>query len=267
MKSFTLLRRRRSAGYVVMLLALVMVGAGYAVMAPKPDRAEAAAGAPEADIAAGKALFDTSCASCHGLHGEGTDQAPSLIGAGAASVDFQVGTGRMPLSNPYGSQAQQQRVHFSEEQIHNLAAYVASMGPGPSIPSNADVDYKDADLALGGDLFRANCASCHNFAGQGGALSHGRFAPQLTDASPTHIYEAMQTGPAAMPVFSDDSVTPAQKRAIIKYIKYTQQEPNEGGFGLGRIGPASEGLVAWLVGLGIIVASAMWISARTHGHE
>lgn len=258
-------RRHPLAGYVVLILALAALGLGYAVVSPAGDRARAAAQPSEETIAKGEELFNASCASCHGLNAAGTDKAPSLIGVGAASVHFQVSTGRMPAESPYKAQSQEKNVDFTDGEIRALAAYVASLSPGGApIPSDEQVAYQDADVALGGELFRANCASCHNFAGEGGALTYGKEAPQLTDASPRQIYEAMLTGPGAMPSFTEGTITPDEKRAIIHYVRYTAEEPNPGGFGLGRFGPVPEGLAGWLVGTGVLVALGMWIAARKH---
>lgn len=258
-------RRHPLAGYAVLVVALAALGCGYAVLSPVGDQAQASSAQPsDATVAQGKELFDESCASCHGLDGSGTDRAPSLIGVGAASVHFQVSTGRMPLDNPYDAQAQEKDPKFTEEQTRAMAAYVATLGPGgPEIPSDQEVAYSGADLSLGGDLFRANCASCHNFAGSGGSLTYGKQAPAIGDATPRQIYEAIQTGPAAMPTFNE-TLTPDEKRAVIRYVKFTAEEPNVGGAGLGRFGPTSEGLAAWLVGIGLIIGLALWITARKH---
>jgi ubiquinol-cytochrome c reductase cytochrome c subunit len=187
--------------------------------------------------------------------------APSLIGVGAAAVDFQVSTGRMPAQNP-GAQVPRKKNIFTDAQVHQLAAYVASLGGGPPVPSKQQADPKTGDAAIGGKLFRANCAQCHNFAGSGGALTGGKFAPPLDEANPQQIYEAMLTGPQAMPVFNDTTLTPAQKRAVIAYVTQTRNEANPGGSGLGRIGPVAEGLAGWLVGIGLMVVAAMWLTAR-----
>ena len=71
------------------------------------------------------------------------------------------------------------------------------------------------DVARGGDLFRLNCASCHNFTGKGGALSSGKYAPDLGEASPQVIYTAMLTGPQNMPKFSDRQLSPDEKKDIV----------------------------------------------------
>lgn len=261
-KWFTAWRRRPWAGYAVVLAALAIIAVAYAGVSSGGDRAQASdTQASAQDIAKGKELFNQTCSSCHGANAQGTRTAPSLIGVGAASVDFQVGTGRMPAMNP-GAQIPRKKPVFNEEQTRQIAAYIASLGGGPSIPSSDQVDPKTGDAALGGKLFRANCAQCHNFAGSGGALTGGKYAPPLDKATPTQIYEAMVTGPQAMPVFNDTTITPEQKRAIIAYVTQTRSEVNPGGSGLGRVGPVAEGLVGWLVGIGLMVVAAAWLTAR-----
>jgi ubiquinol-cytochrome c reductase cytochrome c subunit len=151
---------------------------------------------------------------------------------------------------------------FTQQQIYDIAAYVASLGGGPAIPTPAQVNPAGADTALGEQLFSTNCAQCHGFAGAGGALTYGKYAPPLTASTPTQIYTAMLTGPEAMPVFGDGTITPAEKRDIIAYIISTRNEPNPGGLSLGRTGTTTEGLVAWLGGLGFLVLIAMWLTAR-----
>ena len=153
-------------------------------------------------------------------------------------------------------------VKFTDQEIRDVAAYIQSIGGGPEIPTPAQVSTVGADTALGSQLFTANCAQCHGFAGDGGALTYGKFAPALTQSTPTQIYTAMLTGPEAMPVFSDGALTPSAKRDIIAYITETRTEPNPGGLSLGRIGPVTEGLVVFLGGMGVLVLIAMWITAK-----
>ncbi len=162
-------RRRRLSGYVVVLLALAVIGGLYAALAPTGHAAD---GQDQSRaVERGHQLFLTSCSSCHGLNAEGGNRAPSLIGVGAAAVDFQVGTGRMPLK-VHGPQAQRNKPVFDQAQIDDLAAYVASLGPGPAIPSN--LNYKNGNVAEGGELFRANCSQCHQLAASGGVLTYGK---------------------------------------------------------------------------------------------
>ena len=251
-------RRRRLAGAAVVLLSLAVLTLLYGALAPRGS----AAGSTDPDVVAGKSLYvKFSCASCHGLNGEGGKRAPSIIGVGAAGVDFQMGTGRMPLQY-HGAQAPRKPPVASEDEIHKVAAYVASLGPGPAIPQFDNADWQKADTAYGGALFRTNCAQCHNFAGSGGALTYGKFAPSLSDATPRQIYEAMITGPENMPVFGEKQLTPDQKLAIIKYVRTLKTQGNPGGFSLGQIGPVPETMVGWLVGIGLLVLVTLWIGAR-----
>jgi ubiquinol-cytochrome c reductase cytochrome c subunit len=257
-------RGRRRGGAFVVLLALVLFGGAYAVVQPNQS---ANAQAPEAaDIQAGRSLFvSAGCVTCHGLNADGVkDKGPTLIGVGAASVDFQVGTGRMPLAQP-GQQAARRAKVFSDAEISQLAAYVASLAPGPAIPSAdqySTSNLTDADMAEGGELFRTNCAGCHNFAGKGGALPDGRDAPPLTDTESVHMYEAMLTGPGQMPVFADTTITQADKQKIIAYLDHVRTADNPGGSALGSLGPVTEGLWGWIAGIGSLVLIAVWLAAR-----
>jgi ubiquinol-cytochrome c reductase cytochrome c subunit len=255
-------RRRPAAGYAALLLGLVVVALVYGSLTSRGGVTEASAAVgTQQDIEAGKDLFQANCSSCHGLEAQGTSQGPSLIGSGAAAVYFQMSTGRMPAKE-VGAENDRKPVTFSPKQIEDIAGYVASLGGGPEIPTAEQVSTEGADTALGSELFSANCAQCHGFAGAGGALTYGKDAPPLTESTPTQIYTAMLTGPEAMPVFSDGALSPQAKRDIIAYITETRVEPNPGGFSLGRTGPVTEGLVIFLGGLGFLVLISMWITAR-----
>jgi ubiquinol-cytochrome c reductase cytochrome c subunit len=253
-------RRRPAAGYAALALGLVLVALVYGALTWQGGAAQASAGS-QANISAGKDLFEATCSSCHGLDAQGTANGPSLIGAGAAAVDFQMSTGRMPAKE-VGAENERKPTIFNQQQIYEIADYVASLGGGPPIPDAAQVSTAGADTGLGSQLFSANCAQCHGFAGAGGALTYGKDAPPLTQATATQIYEAMLTGPEAMPVFSDGVISPQAKRDIIAYVLDTRTEPNPGGLSLGRTGPITEGAVVFLGGMGFLVLIAMWITAK-----
>jgi ubiquinol-cytochrome c reductase cytochrome c subunit len=259
-------RRRPAAGYAALLLGLALVAALYAMITGNGG-ASATPNQSQQGIAEGKQLFSQNCATCHGPNAEGTSQAPSLIGTGAASVDFQMSTGRMPLSGGPEAEAPKKPVRFTQQQIYAIADFIASLGGGPPIPTAQQVDTAGADTGLGSQLFNANCGQCHNAGLSGGALTYGKYAPALNEASPTQIYEAMLTGPEAMPVFPDGALSPQAKRDIIAFITQTRTEPNPGGFSLGRTGPVTEGLVIWLGGMVFLVLIAMWITAKRRDSE
>jgi len=252
-------RRYSKSAPVILILALLaaLTAVGFAVSGSTAEATTVSA----SDIEEGEKLFAANCASCHGLDAQGTEGvAPSLVGVGAAAVNFQVGTGRMPMQQS-GPQVQEKRPQFNDEQIAQLAAYVASLGEGPAVPTAEMVDPALGNPAVGMEIFRTNCAMCHGSVGGGGALTQGKFAPNLWSTSNTHIYEAMLVGPQSMPVFNDANITPENKRNIIAYLDF-QQQGSPGGLKLGTIGPVAEGFWGWLVGLGLIIASTIYVGAR-----
>jgi ubiquinol-cytochrome c reductase cytochrome c subunit len=265
-------RRGPLAGLLVLLLGLVLTGAVYAAFSPAS--ATKAGKSDEELIQQGRELFLVGCAFCHGQNGEGVKSSkgqygPSLVGVGEAAVDFQVGTGRMPMQQP-GQQALAKKKVYTDEEIEALAAYVGSLGPGPAIPDESDYSIEHLSeeeqreaITKGGQLFLTNCTACHNFDGSGGAMPNGKFAPSLKGVEERHIYEAMLTGPQQMPVFSNDVLRSEDKAAIIAYLKSTEDTPEYGGFGMGGLGPVSEGMFAWLVGIGALVGFAYWIASHT----
>ena len=266
-------RRRPLAGLLLMLLGLVLTGTMYAALAPSST-----ADTTQSDeelVAEGRQLFLVGCSFCHGQNGEGIltekgDQlGPSLAGVGAAAVDFQVGTGRMPMAQP-GAQNPTKPQTYSQDEIDALAAYVASLAPGPAAPDPADYslaglteEERQEAVARGGQIFLTNCTACHNFAGKGGAMPRGGYAPPLDNTTAKHIYEALLSGPGQMPSFSNGNLSPEEKRDVIAYLYSLREQPAAGGFELGGLGPVSEGLFAWLVGIGSLVGFAVWIAAHT----
>lgn len=258
-------RRAPLASVVLLMVSLGITGGAYAAFSSSANASTPSAisqTSSQQSIDNGEKLFQANCASCHGLTAEGTTNAPSLIGVGAAAVDFQVGTGRMPLTMQ-GPQAQEKKPVFTNAQIADLANYVASLAPGPAIPNEKYLQ-GNGDVAAGGELFRINCAMCHNVAGAGGALTQGKYAPPLRGVSAKHIYEAMITGPENMPVFNDMNLRPAQKADIISYLMFIDKHPSPGGFELGSLGPVAEGLFIWIFGLGAIIALTVWITSKSN---
>lgn len=250
--------RRRVSGILALSLALLSAGALYAVFAPQPQTAHAQE--DPALVRQGEQLYNNACISCHGANLQGVpDRGPSLIGTGEAAVYFQVSTGRMPAVRQE-AQIAEKPVKFTPEEIDAMAAYVQANGGGPLVPEG---DLSGGNPAVGGELFRLNCASCHQFTGRGIALSSGKFAPAIDDVNAQQIYTAMTTGPQNMPKFSDLQLTPEEKRDIIAYIDSVADDRNNpGGYALGGYGPISEGLVAWIVGISALVAITLWVGAK-----
>ena len=267
MRKLSTRRRHPIAGLVVLLVGLVVAGGLYAAFAP---RAATAQEASSRDVEAGRQLFLIGCASCHGKNATGIttksggNYGPSLIGVGAAAVDFQVGTGRMPMAQS-GPQAPRKDPEYTAEETRQLAAYVASLAPGPAIPEAEYLDWRAAQHRggqEGGEFFRTNCTACHNSVGAGGALPNGRYAPDIRGVDAKHIYEAMLTGPQQMPLFSDDVITPEDKRNVIAYVKTLEDQPDYGGLAGGGYGPVVDGMFTFIIGIGALVGFAVWIGAH-----
>ena len=274
-------RRRRKAKRTLaggFALAIGLSGAGVLASALTPDAQVATAEKDDqALVQEGKDIYDTACITCHGANLQGIEgRGPSLVGIGAGSVYFPVHSGRMPMMSN-DAQAERKAPRYTEQQTLALAAYVAANGGGADIVYNDDGsvaqeslrganyngEIQAEDVAKGSELFRMNCASCHNFTGQGGALSSGKFAPELAPASEQEIYQAMLTGPQNMPKFSDRQLTADEKKDIIAYLKSAKETPSPAGWDLGGLGPVAEGLAMWIIGISALCAAAMWIGSRS----
>ena len=262
--------RRRLSGALALGFGLMSCAFLYSAAMPATQVAEAQGDA--ALVAKGQELYNTACVTCHGANLQGVqDHGPSLIGVGQAAAYFQVSTGRMPLAR---QEAQAERkpplpnfdpaTEVGAANLEALGAFIQANGGGPTVPAATGDALRGNDPARGGELFRLNCASCHNFTGRGGALSSGKFAPPLDPASETQIYAAMLTGPQNMPKFTDRQLSPEEKKDIIAYVKSVSGiNNNPGGNPLGGIGPVSEGVIAFVVGLAGLIGFALWLGAKS----
>ncbi|MFF4810353.1 c-type cytochrome [Micromonospora chersina] len=244
----------RRALVVGSVLALAV---GPVALAPAPDPTPTpAATTPAGDR--GTRLYLEQCASCHGVRGQGSQQGPSLVGVGPAAVDFQLSTGRMPVSREV-SQARRREPVFSADDISALVDHVAGFGDGgPEIPRVAP-----GDVASGRAVFAANCAPCHGATGSGAVLTNGWSAPPLYDASATQIAEAVRVGPGLMPAFPGQVLTDQQVDDLTSYVRRLRTERlDPGGNPLGRLGPLAEGLLAWVAVLVLLVAGVRWLGRR-----
>ena len=268
--------QRTFAGAAALTLGLSGAGLLASALAPNAQVATAQRD-DQALIQEGKEIYDVACITCHGANLQGVaDRGPSLIGTGEGAVYFQVNSGRMPMMSN-DAQAERKKPRYTENQALALAAYVAANGGGPELVynpdgtlakeelrgKNYDGKVQEADVARGGELFRLNCASCHNFTGRGGALSSGKYAPVLDPANEQEIYQAMLTGPQNMPKFSDRQLSADEKKDIIAFIKSSKETPSPGGWSLGGLGPVSEGIARWMIGISLVAAGAMWIGSRS----
>jgi ubiquinol-cytochrome c reductase cytochrome c subunit len=268
--------RRRAA--TVLLPVALSLGAAAAVMAWWSTTASASSvsgaasrkpSAPADQVAAGRALFLTSCSSCHAADGhgvttsDGSVRGPSVVHSGEAGAYYWLSTGRMPLTDS-SKQAERKPPAFDQTGIDALVAYVASLGSGPKLPHIA---VANANLAQGGEIFRANCAPCHSAAGSGGALSYGADAPSLSQATALQVGAAVRSGPGQMPVFGPKSLSAGQVNDVSDYVQYLRSPDDRGGIPIGRTGPVPEGFVAWTLGIGALLAAVGWIGTRAPARQ
>jgi ubiquinol-cytochrome c reductase cytochrome c subunit len=251
--------RRRAAA----LGAVVVLAVGPAAFAPAPPPGDAqpfasSSPAPVTDPGSGAELYLRNCASCHGDRGQGAQRGPSLHGVGPASVDFQLSTGRMPAAREEQQPVRREPV-FSAAEIAALVGHVSSFGVGgPQLPQVVP-----GDVNAGRQIFAANCAPCHSATGAGGTLTNGWIVPPLYEATPQQIAESIRVGPGLMPVFPSQVLTDRQVDDVTSYVRLLQSERlDRGGNPLGRLGPSTEGLVGWGVGLVLLVLAACWLGRR-----
>lgn len=208
----------------------------------------------------GAEMYVAGCASCHGTGGEGTAVGPPLIGVGPAGVDFMLSTGRMPIADPEQAPVRAPPAYTPEE-IDAMVAYVTSLGPGgPAVP---EVSPAEGSLSAGREVYTANCLACHGAGAQGASVGGGQVAPPLDEATAVQIAEAVRFGPGAMPPFGADQLSESQLNDLIRYVQSLRRAPDPGGLGLGHVGPVLEGLIAWLVGLGLLVLAIRFTGTRT----
>ena len=238
----------RQARLLAWVLRIGLIGAIVGQVAwsfrPAPSHAQTE------QEALGRQLYENACVTCHGIDGSGTELGPSLEGVGTASVDFYLSSGRMPLANP-GDQPQRRPPLYSEEEI---AAFVAYLRPvvegGPEIP---DVDITDVDLQRGTQIYLNNCAACHGAGASGDSIGGGQMAPSLNEPTALQIVEAIRIGPGLMPRWSERQMQPDDADAVAAYLLWLRENADEGGLPLGRVGAVAEGLIAMVVGIGLIL--------------
>jgi ubiquinol-cytochrome c reductase cytochrome c subunit len=234
-----------------LLSRILRVGLALAVLGQIAWSFRPAPSSAQADLETqGRALYEANCSTCHGLGADGTENGPSLQGVGPASVDFMLRTGRMPLANP-ADQSVRGEPKFTPVEIDALIAYVASIAPGGEpIPT---VDTSAGDLALGAEVFLNHCAGCPGAGASGDSIGGGQIAQSLDPAEPTEIGEAVRIGPGLMPRFGPETIDQHELDSLAAYLVWVRDHGDEGGLQLGRVGAVAEGLIAVVVGLGILI--------------
>lgn len=229
------------------LVAVLLAVTGSVVAPPAPAAAQDDLGAR---------LYGRHCTSCHGADGAGSWQGPSLSEGGTAATYYMLATGRMPIADP-DAPVRRREPRYTPEEIAAIVAHVDSLVEGPEVP---ELDLREADVALGGRLYRLHCGHCHSSTGIGGALLYGEHAPSVLDSDPAVVGAAVISGPGAMPAFGPQGLTEEELVSVVAYVQTVQTPADEGGLPLGRAGRVDEGLVGWGVGLAGLVLLVGWIA-------
>lgn len=245
----------RVAG-MALVVAAGAVGLNLAVAAAQDDGARPL-------VERGREIYGSECAMCHAEAGRGMPERgiPPLQGVGAASVDFQIRTGRMPLET-----VEQATVHrpqkLGDDARRALIAYVTSLpGEGPGIPDITG--WQQSSTSRGLELYNSNCAACHGATGAGIAVGQEDVAPALYQATPLEVAEAVRVGPGVMPVFGDDVYSQEDLEAVVNWVMELRERGTPGGARVGRAGPVSEGLVAWVLGMGGLGVAMYWLGQQS----
>jgi len=166
------------------------------------------------DAVGGAALYQSSCASCHGLNAEGQGIFPKLVGQTADEIAANLRAYRAGEKTG-GNAAMMTPVAagLSDQDIANLAAHIAALGgvgeeealaketaaPAVEEEAPAAVAATSGDVAAGQQKYVQTCASCHGMQGEGQGI-FPKLAGQTAEkiAADLRAYRAGEkTGPMA----------------------------------------------------------------------
>lgn len=161
----------------LILLSLLVAACGKEPAPATPEQA-----APKADLAAGKAVAEGKCFSCHGLDGKGTGpDIPNLGGQKEAYLlnalnGYRTGTRQHAALQQLSSE-------LTEADVINIAAYYAGQKPAA-----AGAAAGAADTVAAGKAAAATCIACHG--ADGNSKMPG--TPSLAGQHPGFLLNAMQ---------------------------------------------------------------------------
>jgi ubiquinol-cytochrome c reductase cytochrome c subunit len=264
-------RARRLFRAASAALAFLALAGALNLLVAGPTLAQEDDAAEQAKIQRGADLFGARCAICHGADGRGIAPAdqpnswgPNIQGLGAAAFDFVIRTGRMPLEDPSDPVVHQEQ-KLTDPEREAIVAYARTLpGGGPDVPDVGD--WEQAELARGLELFTSNCAACHGPTAAGIAVGQQDVSSNLDQATPLEIAEAIRTGPGVMPLFGEDVIDDEELESIVHWVVDLRERESPGGLSIGRSGPVTEGLVAWVVGIGLL-AVVMYLLGEKAGND
>jgi len=204
----------------VIITTLVLLSACTAKQ-EAPKQAAASPAPVVADVAAGRALADQQCVSCHGP--EGKSAAPDIPYLAAQRADYLSLAMHEYKSGTRAHAALQELISkLSDQDIANIAGYFASLPAVPPGPAKAAA--KEADPVSVGKEASAACGGCHGE--DGNAAIAG--TPSLAGQQPGFLkaaIKAYQSGARKDPTMK--SMVAGLKPTIVEAVAtyYTVQTP------------------------------------------
>jgi cytochrome c oxidase cbb3-type subunit 2/cytochrome c oxidase cbb3-type subunit I/II len=201
---------------------------------PRP-RGEAPQVPAVGDLDHGRALFAANCAGCHGATGAGDGRAAATLRPLPADLtEHSYTRARVvdALWNGVAGTSMQAWRDYPPADLAALAEYVRS------VDATADREPVAAEqLALGADVYTANCVQCHGAAGdgRGAAVAELRIAP--TDFRAQRPSLATAARALAMGVAGTqmapwtDRLSDEQRMAVARYVRSLFQGDGDGGGG------------------------------------
>lgn len=225
---------------------------------------EDAAVAGEGDGSAarqGAAVFQATCAACHGTDGSGrdgtgVDAGPPLVGLPVAYVDLVVRTGRMPIARP------ELGVRVDRLAADDRTSLLAWMRPALDLTGTIPRP-GPGEASRGLEPFVRHCAACHGAGGTGGVAGGGTFVPAIAGADAVTVVEALRVGPFEMPAFSEAVLDDEAAADIAAYLGAAEASPRTL-LGLGALDPVGAAVAA-VVLLAAALALLLVVARRPDG--
>ncbi len=191
---------------------------------PDPEILAGVAGLPEGDLLAqGIHLYAQECVACHGPDGLGSSLAPALNDPAVRATPLAE-LERTLRNGVAGTLMAGWENVLSEEEIAAVLALIEQWDqvptgaiPAPDLP----VPVTEESLALGGELFSANCARCHGPEGQGTqrapSLNVKGYLESTSDLALEQII-TLGVPDTAMPAWGD-RMSAAEIQAIVGFLR------------------------------------------------
>ena len=178
----------------------------------------------DADMARANEMYQTYCSLCHGEDRSGyrADHAPSLKSKSLLStglpnfVYMTIGWGR--ANTAMEGYAEEMGGPLSDDDLRLLTTWLAQVDPVEIIELPGDVI--EGDVALGGEIYQRECASCHGETGQGVSAPSLGDQALLAHASDHFLRYAIVNGRDGTPMKSfADELSNEEIDGVVAYLR------------------------------------------------